>query len=293
MPFEQLTLTINKDQAELVSAALEHFGALSVTLQDAQDEPIFEPSLHSTPLWSRTQVVGLYAEGEDCEAIKQSIEGLFEEPIEGVAVHIPDQDWVRASLDQFKPMRFGERLWICPTWHTVDTANATVILLDPGLAFGTGSHPTTGLMLQWLDAAHLKNQTIIDYGCGSGILGIAALKLGAARVIGVDHDEQALLSTRNNATQNHVSVEVYLPDDAPSLQADIILANIVLNPLLMLKPLFHRQLKTDGILVLSGVLQEQRDTLIEDYADLFDLVEARIEGDWARLVMKPRAWQAT
>jgi ribosomal protein L11 methyltransferase len=293
MPFEQLTLTISKDQADLVSVALEHYGALSVTLQDAEDEPIFEPSLHSTPLWSRTQVVGLFEAGEDCEQIKQAIETLFEEPIEGMAMHIPDQDWVRASLDQFKPMRFGEHLWICPTWHHIDEDAATVIMLDPGLAFGTGSHPTTGLMLRWLDAADLCDKTIMDYGCGSGILGIAALKCGAASVIGVDHDAQALLSTRNNAAQNHVSIDVYLPDDEPDVQVDIILANIVLNPLLMLKPLFHRHLKPTGVLVLSGLLKDQPDTLLEDYADLFEPVEQTLDGDWARLVMKPRAWQAT
>lgn len=293
MPFEQLTLTINQDQAELVAAALEHFGALSVTLQDAQDEPIFEPSLHSMPLWSRTHIIGLFPEGENCDEITQAIESLFEEPVEAIAAHLPDQDWVRACLDQFKPMRFGERLWICPTWHTVDAKEATVIMLDPGLAFGTGSHPTTGLMLTWLDSAALHNTTVIDYGCGSGILGIAALKLGAAQVIGIDHDEQALLATRNNAAQNNVTVDVFLPDDAPALQADIILANIVLSPLLMLKPLFARQLKPQGILVLSGLLQEQRATLIEDYADLFTLIEDCVLGDWARLVMKPAAWQAT
>lgn len=294
MPFEQLTLTLHKDQAELVSDALEHLGALSVTLQDAEDEPIFEPTLHSTPLWSRTQVVGLYAAGEDCQRIQQAIEAALAEPIEALITHIPDQDWVRASLDQFKPMRFGQRLWICPTWHTVDSTEATIIKLDPGLAFGTGSHPTTGLMLEWLDAAPLADLTIIDYGCGSGILGIAALKLGATRVIGVDHDPQALLSTRENAAQNDVKIEVYLPEETPDhLQADIILANIVLNPLLMLKTLFHEQLKSDGLLVLSGVLNEQGSTLIQDYADRFDLVEAQLEGDWMRLVMKPRAWQAT
>lgn len=293
MAVEQLTLTVIQEQADLVSVALEHLGALSVTFQDAQDEPIFEPALHSTPLWSCTQVIALFPEGEDCTAIHKAIEGLLEAPIEALTMHIPDQDWVRASLDQFKPMRFGSRLWICPTWHNLETHAAVIVHLDPGLAFGTGSHPTTRLMLCWLDGATLTGKTVIDFGCGSGILGIAALKLGATQVIGIDHDEQALLASRENAANNAVQMALYLPEDAPALKVDIILANIILNPLLALKPLFHAQLKADGLLVLSGLLQEQSATLIEAYADTFICVDQTVDGDWVRLVMKHAAWQAT
>jgi ribosomal protein L11 methyltransferase len=283
MPWQLLTLNVDKSHADELNEALESAGALSVTLEDAQDEPIFELPPDTVLLWSRCKLTGLFEEGFDLEPVVASLEHAFNIPIESQITQLPDEDWERVCLDQFQPMCFGQRLWICPSWHQLPADAGVVITLDPGLAFGTGSHPTTRLMLQWLDDADITGKTVIDYGCGSGILGIAAAKLSASRVIGIDYDPQALTATHNNAAENHVSIEGYLPEDCPDIQVDIILANIIVNPLIELMPVFVSHLKTGGSLILSGLLQDQKDLLLSHLPSELHCANIAQHEDWIRL----------
>ena len=192
-----------------------------------------------------------------------------------------DNDWVRLTQAQFEPIRISQRLWIVPTWHTPSDPGALNITLDPGLAFGTGSHPTTRLCLRWLDANIRGGESVLDYGCGSGILAIAALKLGAASAAGVDVDAQAVQSSRDNAAANRVAAHFFLPDDAPRQQADIVVANILTNPLKLLAPLLASSARPGGRIVLSGILEEQADDVANLYAQWFDLAPAIVEDGWA------------
>jgi len=186
-------------------------------------------------------------------------------------------------MDNFHPIQFGERLWICPSWHTPPAPDAVNIMLDPGLAFGTGTHPTTALCLNWLDQADLKGKYVIDYGCGSGILAIAAALLGAERVIGVDTDPQALEATRANAERNGVEIEAYLPGDCPDEPCDLLLANILAGPLQTLAPRFANLTKPSAELVLSGILEVQAQEVSDSYAAWFDMQAPTIKEDWTRL----------
>src|SRR6185312_7998980 len=196
------------------------------------------------------------------------------------------QDWTRAWLDTFKPMQFGKRLWIYP-WNVdaPDDTGVVIVRLDPGLAFGSGTHPTTALCLEWLDGTELSGKTLIDYGCGSGILAIAALKLGAARTIGVDNDEQAIAASRDNAQRNGVSetMDLYLPQHFPQMQSDVLVANILAGPLGDLAPLFAQNLKSGGALALSGILAGQQDELLARYAQWFDDLRASVRDGWVRI----------
>ena len=198
---------------------------------------------------------------------------------------LEDQDWSRAWLDDFKPMRFGEQVWICPSVYSPPEPNAVNILLDPGLAFGTGTHPTTAMCLTWLDGHPPQDKTVIDYGCGSGILALAAGKLGAKRILAVDNDPQALLATRDNSANNQLAdrIETFLPDALPHLHCDLLLANILAGPLIELAPIFHTLVKPGGELVLSGLLQSQAETIIQAYKTMFTLnVEQQLE-EWVCL----------
>jgi ribosomal protein L11 methyltransferase len=198
---------------------------------------------------------------------------------------VEDQDWERSWLSRFRPMRFGRRLWICPSGYRVDQADAVVVDLDPGLAFGSGTHPTTALCLQWLDGAELAGKTVIDFGCGSGILGIAALKLGAARVIAVDHDPQAILASRDNAIRNRVDerFEVYLDSDFPAQPVELVLANILANVLIELQPQIERLVAPGGELVLSGILADQASAVASAYATTLQVDPPQLFDDWVLL----------
>jgi ribosomal protein L11 methyltransferase len=182
-------------------------------------------------------------------------------------------------------MQFGERVWICPSWCDIPEPGAVNIMLDPGLAFGTGTHPTTSLCLQWLDKADVEGKTVVDFGCGSGILAIAALKLGASKVIAIDIDPQALLATRDNAQRNNVAdrLDVYLPADQPDCQVDLVLANILAGPLKELSDIISSYCKTNGKLVMSGILEEQAELVIAQYSTLFTFDPIALEGEWVRL----------
>ena len=293
MPFLELSLTIPATQQTGVEAALEDLGALSITLADADaDTPderaIFEPGVGETPLWNDIVLQALFDANTDRAGLAHALADLIPdiEPAQFAFREVADQDWTRAWLDTFKPMRFGRRLWIYP-WN-VDApgdADAVIVRLDPGLAFGSGTHPTTALCLEWLDAADLSGKTLIDFGCGSGILAIAALKLGAARAIGVDNDAQAIAASRDNAQRNGVSeqMDLYLPQHFPQMQSGVLVANILAGPLAELAPLFAQSLEPGGALALSGILDGQQDELLARYAQWFDGLRASVRDGWVRI----------
>jgi ribosomal protein L11 methyltransferase len=287
MPWLQTHLTVTKEQAPLVELLFENLGALSVLLGDAGDEPMLEPGPGETPLWSHTRVTGLFSGDTDADMLRSAIAQALQAEL-GSRLELEvleDREWERAWLDNFKPMRFGKRLWVCPHGQQVDAEDAVVIHLDPGLAFGTGTHPTTALCLEWLDGADIAGKTVIDYGCGSGILAVAALKLGAARVVAVDHDPQALIASRNNAAANGVADRLtVLASDAPDpVPADIVLANILANVLIELAPRIAPLIKQGGELVLSGILKDQWPDVAAAYADGLDFDQAHIKEGWVRL----------
>lgn len=290
MPWIQLKIDTDADSVERLSELLGEAGALSVTWEDAADQPLFEPPPGATPLWHATRVVGLFDAGADLPTVVEQLEAALEYPLHGWrASPLEDKDWERAWMDNFHPMRFGERLWICPSWCEPPAPEAVNILLDPGLAFGTGTHPTTSLCLTWLDSQRLSGCTVIDYGCGSGILAIAAALLGAERVFAIDNDPQALLATRDNAERNHVDARIHaclpdaLDDALAGAQADVLVANILAGPLIALAPRFASLTRPTGSLALSGILNEQADAVASAYAADFTLHAPQQLEDWTRL----------
>jgi len=287
-----LSLTVNADAAyaESLSEALLEFGALSVDMHDAdadtpQEQAIFgEPGEPSASLWLHNSVTALFAADAAVEDIllqASHAAGLQQSPPHQISP-LQDNDWVRLTQSQFDPIRISQRLWIVPTWHTAVDAAAINIVLDPGLAFGTGSHPTTRLCLRWLDENIHGGETVLDYGCGSGILAIAAMKLGAGSAYGVDVDAQAVQSSRDNALANQVKADFSLPDSTLK-PADVVVANILTNPLKMLAPLLANATRQGGRIVLSGVLSEQADDVMRVYAQWFNLNPAVMEDGWACL----------
>ncbi len=285
MAWVQFIFDSTHDLAPALSDHLTECGAGAVTLEDSADQPLYEPGLGETPLWQSTRVIALFPADQDSQQIDNMLAHfLSPEPIPHYRVEaIEDKDWEREWMDNFHPIQFGERLWICPSWHTPPDPDATNIMLDPGLAFGTGTHPTTALCLNWLDQADVKDKIVIDYGCGSGILAIAAALLGAKKVIGVDTDPQALKATQENAIRNHVSIETYLPKNCPDLPADILLANILAGPLTELAPTLASLTLPDADLVLSGILESQAADLSAHYARWFDMQPTVQSEEWIRL----------
>lgn len=294
MPFLELTLPCRDADHARVEHALEDVGAISVTMMDAHadapdEQAIFEPGVGEQPLWHEMTVTALFAAGTQPQAVLDALEA-FDGGIDLAGAQfreVEDQDWERAWLDQYRPMRFGERLWITPwTMEPGDAGDdAVIVRLDPGLAFGTGTHPTTALCLEWLDSAPLQGKFVLDYGCGSGVLAIAALKLGAVGALAVDIDPQALLATRDNAVRNGVAAQlkVAAPQDARRGAADILLANILAEPLLELAPTFAERVAPGGSIVLSGILQSQAAPVASRYAAWFDMRPATVREDWALL----------
>lgn len=269
---------------EAVEAACFAAGALSVTLTDAADTPIFEPELNTTPLWPQVRISALFDANADRAAILHMLESELGAPAPpGTFTEIADRAWEREWLADFHPMRFGRRLWICPHEQRVDARDATIVRLDPGLAFGTGTHPTTALCLEWLDGAALEGREVIDYGCGSGILAIAAMKLGAARAVAVDIDPLALEAARYNASANAVAVEALAADAPLALEAGLTVANILANPLRMLAPLLASHTRPGGRIALSGVLAGQAGEVLAAYEPWFAMAVEATEGDWACL----------
>ena len=284
MPWIQLTLNLSKIQVEFAEQLLLAAGALSVTYKDAEDNPVLEPAPGETPLWDNCILTGLFEADINTRSLREHVEAIFSknnlriEPLE-------DRDWVRAWMDDYKPMQFGKRLWVCPKHVSPPDLNAVNLMLDPGLAFGTGPHATTSLCLQWLDGFGLKNKSVLDFGCGSGVLAIAALMLGAVHADGCDIDPQALIASRNNATDNHVvdKLKVMLPADLSARQYDVVLANILAGPLVQLAPRLADYTKPSGYIVLSGILITQAEEVCSAYAHWFDLDAVAVQDDWVRI----------
>lgn len=287
MPWLQVRLAISPEQAETYEDALLEVGAVSVTFMDAEDQPIFEPDLNTTPLWSHTHLLALFEADAEPEQVFAHLRLLTGDALpEHQAEVIEDQDWERSWMDNFQPMRFGQRLWIVPSWHQAPQPEAVNLLLDPGLAFGTGTHPTTALCLEWLDGQALDGVQVLDFGCGSGILAIAALLLGAREAVGTDIDVQALEASRDNAGRNGIAEQrlaLYLPEQLPALQADVLVANILAGPLVALAPQLSGLVRPGGLLALSGILAEQGEEVAKAYADDFDLDPIAERDGWVRI----------
>ena len=287
MPWIQISFDCHKNLSANISDILSNVGAASITLQDAADQPLLEPGVGETPLWDQVIVTGLFDAATDVENLVATIKASLEPDVlpPWRISSIEDKVWEREWMQYFQPMRFGARTWICPSSQKPPDPDAINISLDPGLAFGTGTHPTTALCLEWLDQHILGGENVIDFGCGSGILGIGALKLGASRVWAIDNDPQAITASRDNALKNNVDSQMIIVAATQPLpvEADILLANILANPLISLAGLFADKLKPGGTAVLSGLLADQQSTVLEAYSSNFRLVSSAQYEDWIRL----------
>lgn len=285
MPWIQLKIAATADSADHISDRLTAVGALSVTMQDNADTPVLEPLPGETPLWGETQVIGLFDANVDTQRIVQLMASELSTTHHQFEA-LEDKDWVRAWMEHYKPMQFGTRLWVVPTGYEIDEPDSVQLLLDPGLAFGTGTHPTTALCLEWLDGLDLSGKTILDYGCGSGILAIAAIKLGATQAWGVDIDPQALIASKDNAVRNEVDLNNFklsYPNALKNFQADVVAANILSGPLRELASAIAECCRPGGQLVLSGILEEQAAGVAETYANWFDMDDITSLDGWVRL----------
>ncbi len=291
MPWIQAILNADSDQTSELEDLLLAIGAQAVTMGDAADQPIYEPKLGTTPLWDKVKMVALFDAGQPLNVQLKQLADLYKNETQKdfpsyKIEQVEDKDWVREWMDNFKPMSFGQRLWICPSWLEPVDPSATNLKLDPGLAFGTGTHATTALCLRWLDQADVTTKNIVDFGCGSGILGIAALLLGAKHMMGIDIDPQAILATQENAQRNQIAehqYQVYLPEDAPQEQAPVVLANILAGPLVELKEAILDYLLPGGDLVLSGILAEQAQEVADAYAQDCKILSIDEEDGWVRI----------
>ncbi|MBT3507071.1 MAG: 50S ribosomal protein L11 methyltransferase [Methylococcales bacterium] len=288
MSWKQLSVITDQQHAPALSDLFSQLGAVSVTYLDALDEPIYEPELGETKIWEQTRVVALFEMSVHAEVVELLVGQQFPRfSLKDWRLDIlQDQVWERTWMAHFKPMLFGDRLWVCPSGSEQESPETVCMTLDPGLAFGTGTHATTALCLEWLARYDLKDKTVLDYGCGSGILAIASVLLGANHVAAVDIDTQAITATKNNAAKNNIDskIDCYLPDDCPAIQADIVVANILANPLIeMVQPILTL-LNSGGHIVLSGILSEQAGHVMEAYSPFCQLQEPVYEGDWCRIV---------
>lgn len=289
MPWIQVKLNATSENAELISDMLvEETGALSVTFLDAKDTPIFEPLPGETRLWGETDIVALYDAETDMDLVITQLKAstVLDDNFAYKVEQLEDKDWEREWMDNFHPMKFGERLWICPSWREIPEPDAINVMLDPGLAFGTGTHATTALCLEWLESIDLTGKTVIDFGCGSGILAIAAIKLGATKVVGIDIDPQAITASKDNATRNGVAdqLALFLPQDQPeNLVADVVVANILAAPLRELSSIITAHVKPGGALAMSGVLDTQANNVASYYSDNFTLDAIAEQQEWCRI----------
>jgi ribosomal protein L11 methyltransferase len=291
MPWIQISITSDQAKAADVEQRLITLGAISVTLLDAEDQPILEPAPGETPMWNRSIITGTFDDSANADEIaRQLSSGLRLSQNEIQIESLPDQDWTRAWMADYHAMQFGERLWVCPLHLEPPQPSAVNLRLDPGLAFGTGTHPTTGLCLRWLDANMHQPQRLLDYGCGSGILAIAALLLGATHADAVDIDEQALLATKQNASVNRVdsrlslySVKDFEKTAAPPAEYDVVMANILSCPLVQLAPKLAAYTRPGGDIVLSGILRDQVSAVMQAYAAYFTMDAPQYEADWVLL----------
>lgn len=285
MSWTEIKFTTNHQHADKLSEFLHNSGAVAVTFQEGGNQQIFEPAPGETPLWDETHITGLFEQDQNIDAVISDLKANFAEFSAYTLAQIQDQDWERAWLADFKPMKFGDKLWIIPSEYSPQDEEAINIYLDPGLAFGTGTHATTALCLSWLDANKPEGKKIIDYGCGSGVLAIAAAKLGARDVSAVDIDPQAIEATQANAEKNHVTnkIKCYLPQTFKTKAADLLLANILANPLIDLAESFNAQLKSGGQIVVSGILNDQVHDVLAAYKKWFEMEEPETLDGWVLL----------
>ena len=300
MSWVSLIIKVDDAHAEILSEALLEQGALSVDIHDAaagteREQLLFgEPGAPAEQIWQNAEVTALFAKDTDIAAVILAIEHSVRVPIQPSyrLEDIEEQDWVRVTQSQFNPIQISSRLWIVPTWHQSPDPTAINLILDPGLAFGTGSHPTTQLCLVWLDQNRQQDETILDYGCGSGILAIAALKLGASHVAGIDIDPNAVEASRKNAEHNNcnpsnivfaTAYERLHENLKADTQVDVVVANILANPLIMLAPILTNACRSGGRIVLSGVLQEQAQEVVQAYQQWFNMQISGEQEGWVLL----------
>ena len=287
MAWHQISVITQENIAPKLADYFSDLGAVSVTYMDAEDEPVYEPAIGETKIWSNTQVIALYELDVDPELIKTQVYQQFnyEDLHSWVYEAIADQEWERAWMEYYKPMKFADRLWVCPTDQEQVESGTVCLTLDPGLAFGTGTHPTTALCLEWLASHELSAKTVIDYGCGSGILAVASVLLGAKVAHAVDIDPQAITATESNALKNKVEdkIKTYLPEQFTPFQADIVLANILAKPLIDMAEQICALVVSGGSLVLSGILHEQAESVINAYQREIIFSPLVQQEDWIRL----------
>jgi ribosomal protein L11 methyltransferase len=287
MPWLQLKVITPRKYVASLENSLLASGAASVTLQDNADQPILEPGLGETPLWDSVKITGLFDANINTAHTIAIAEKRFGNQLPEHAWELlEDKDWEREWMTHYHAICCGERLWICPSWQQPPEPEKINLMLDPGLAFGTGTHPTTFLCMQWIDQQDFNGLDVVDYGCGSGILGIAALLLGAKKVTGIDIDPQALLATADNAKRNNLAdnaMPVYLPIDCPKVEVDVMLANILAGPLAELAPVLSGMTKIGGKICLSGILTTQAQTVIKAYENWFAFDPVAEKEEWVRL----------
>lgn len=291
MPF--LQIRCDSGHPEFAEEILLACGALSVSQVDAADEPVLEPAPGDTPLWPRTISIGLFQPDADAAEVESQLRSVLPDgaDLNLQVENVEDQDWVRVWLENCPPMKFGQRLWVCPEAKRIDEPGCATLMLDPGLAFGTGTHPSTALCLEWIANQPITDLEVIDFGCGSGILGIAALKLGARQCVAFDIDPQAIIATRENARRNEVSSGMQLVEhDAPfeAEKADVVFANILARPLIELAPLLCSKLKPGGAIVLAGLLDRQAEEVRQAYAEHLDFEADQSQEGWTRIAGRLR-----
>jgi ribosomal protein L11 methyltransferase len=286
--YRTVRFSVPLDRLDAAEELLWSLGAAAVTLMDEGDQPLLEPGPGEMPLWDAMVLEALIPENLSTETVRSALAG--EGVLAGVEKDVefdalPERDWVRAWMDRYEPMRFGQSIWVCPSHREPDPAWSVVVRLDPGLAFGTGTHPTTALCLEWLDGQDLDGVDVVDYGCGSGILAVAAALKGARRVVAIDHDPQALEATLDNAERNGVAerIEAVLPDTAPELRASVVVANILAGPLVELSASIAGRVAPGGRLALSGILAEQSEQVLDAYRHRLRPAGEAAREDWVRL----------
>ena len=287
MIWKQISFEVKKSETDLVSEVLMGLGSVSITYSDALDDAIYEPPVGQTPLWDNVKVNALFSSEVNQKSIETSISDICNIVVIDT-VTLKDRVWEEECQKDFPSMRFGKRLWVCPSWDTesILSNDSIVIHMDPGLAFGTGTHQTTSLCLEYLDLNPPKNLRVIDFGCGTGILAIAAAKFGAKSVIAIDNDPQAVLSSKENVAKNkseNTITTIHSIDQESDNKCDLLIANILANPLVELEPLFSDLVHTNGMLLLSGILKEQVDRVVKCYSINFSNIEVANKGEWFRI----------
>ena len=287
MIWKQISFEVKKSETDLVSEVLMGLGSVSITYSDALDDAIYEPPVGQTPLWDNVKVNALFSSEVNQKSIETSILDICNIVVIDT-VTLKDRVWEEECQKDFPSMRFGKRLWVCPSWDTesILSNDSIVIHMDPGLAFGTGTHQTTSLCLEYLDSNPPKNLHVIDFGCGTGILAIAAAKFGAKSVIAIDNDPQAVLSSKENVAKNkceNTITTIHSINQGSDRKCDLLIANILANPLVELEPLFSDLVHTNGMLLLSGILKEQVDRVVKCYSINFSNIEVANKGEWFRI----------